>query len=113
MKYSFFHHTIQDLLAAMHISKMPSGDQMRHFCNMFGQPKFDTVIQFYAGITSLNLAGIQTFLSDTIFASSVFEMNMAMMITSSTGFRAIFNSIISEAIFKNSESQVIMRLNNC
>ena len=102
MKYSFFHHTIQDLLAAMHMSKMPPDDQMGHFRNMFGQPKFDTVIQFYAGITSLNLAGIQTFLSDTIFASSVIEMNdedMVMMMTSSTSIRAILNSIISSEFY--------------
>ena len=105
MMYSFFHLTIQDLLAAVHMSKMPPDDQLGHFRNMFGQPKFDTVIQFYAGITSLNLAGIQTFLSDTILASSVFEMNVEdklMMISSSTSVRATLNSMISE-VFKYSK----------
>ena len=63
-KYSFFHHTIQELLAAMHMSMMPPELQLDYFHKLFGQPRFNAMIQFYAGITSLQLDEIKIFLFD-------------------------------------------------
>ena len=51
--YCFLHLSIQELLAAVHISRMPSGEQISVFQELFGQPRFSAVFQFYAGITKL------------------------------------------------------------
>ena len=51
--YCFLHLSIHELLAAVHISRMPSGEQISVFKELFGQPRFSAVFQFYAGITKL------------------------------------------------------------
>ncbi len=51
--YCFLHLSIQELLAAIHISLMSSEDQISVFEKLFGQPRFGAVFQFYAGITKL------------------------------------------------------------
>ena len=51
--YCFLHLSIHELLAAVHISRMPSGEQISLFQELFGQPRFSAVFQFYAGITKL------------------------------------------------------------
>ena len=51
--YCFLHLSIHELLAAIHISHLPSGEQISVFQKLFGQPRFSAVFQFYAGITKL------------------------------------------------------------
>ena len=51
--YCFLHLSIQELLAAVHISHMSSSEQISEFQTLFGQPRFSAVFQFYAGITKL------------------------------------------------------------
>ncbi len=51
--YCFLHLSIQELLAAIHISLMSPEDQISIFKKLFGNPRFSTVFQFYAGITKL------------------------------------------------------------
>ena len=51
--YCFLHLSIQELLAAVHISHMTSSEQISEFQKLFGQPRFSAVFQFYAGITKL------------------------------------------------------------
>ncbi len=51
--YSFLHLSIQELLAAIHISLKSPKDQISVFQNLFGKPRFSAVFQFYAGITKL------------------------------------------------------------
>ena len=51
--YCFLHLSIHELLAAVHISRLPSGKQISVFQELFGQPRFSAVFQFYAGITKL------------------------------------------------------------
>ena len=70
IKYSFFHHIIQKLLAALYMSKLPPYNQLACFCNIFGEIRFDQMIQFYAGVTSLRLTGIKSILDATIFSYS-------------------------------------------
>ena len=51
--YCFLHLSIQELLAAVHISHMAPKQQISFFQNIFGTPRFSAVFQFYAGITKL------------------------------------------------------------
>ncbi|XP_064391374.1 NACHT, LRR and PYD domains-containing protein 3-like [Halichondria panicea] len=51
--YCFLHLSIQELLAAIHISLMSPKQQISVFQKLFGSPRFSAVFQFYAGITKL------------------------------------------------------------
>ena len=51
--YCFLHLSIQELLAAIHISIMSPKQQISVFQKLFGSPRFSAVFQFYAGITKL------------------------------------------------------------
>ena len=51
--FCFLHLSIQELLAAIHISHMSPKQQMVVFQELFGTPRFSAVLQFYAGITKL------------------------------------------------------------
>ena len=68
-RYSFLHQTIQELLAAMHMSRMPPEDQLDYFYNFCDQPRFHAMIQFYAGVTLLQLRGTERILYDRIFTN--------------------------------------------
>ena len=69
--YSFLHQTIQELLAAIHMSRMPPDDQLQKFHAFIAKPMFDVVIQFYAGITSLQFTKTVSFLSDSVLSSFI------------------------------------------
>ena len=56
--YSFLHLSIQELLGAWHISKMPHEVQVHIFRSKPGHQQFGEVFQFYAGITKLQTPGI-------------------------------------------------------
>ena len=64
--YNFFHLQIQELLAAYHISKLEEDEQVRIFKNLFGQPRFAAVFQFYAAFTKLRAQGIREVLVDML-----------------------------------------------
>ena len=51
--FCFLHLSIQELLAAVHISHMTPEQQISFFQNIFGTQRFSAVFQFYAGITKL------------------------------------------------------------
>ena len=51
--FCFLHISIQELLAAVHISHMSPKRQISVFQELFGTPRFSAVFQFYAGITKL------------------------------------------------------------
>ena len=51
--FCFLHLSIQELLAAVHISHMSAKQQIFVFQELFGTPRFSAVFQFYAGITKL------------------------------------------------------------
>ena len=57
--YSFLHSSIQELLAAWHISKMPHDLQLDLVHDRLGHQQFGEVFQFYAGITKLQTPGIR------------------------------------------------------
>ena len=51
--HNFLHLSIQEMLAAVHISRMPASEQISTFDSMFDDVRFSAVLQFYAAITKL------------------------------------------------------------
>ena len=51
--YNFLHLSIQEMLAAVHISRIPASEQISTFDSMFNDSRFSAVLQFYAAITKL------------------------------------------------------------
>ena len=49
--YNFLHLSIQEVLAAVHISQTPAREQISTFNSMFNEARFSAVLQFYAAIT--------------------------------------------------------------
>ncbi len=58
--YHFLHLSVQELLAAQHISKLPPSAQVQIFEKLFREPRFEAVFRFYAAITKLQTAGIRS-----------------------------------------------------
>ena len=111
MVYTFLHHTMQELLAAMHISRMVPGDQLDCFCKHFGDPKFDATIQFYAGITFLQMSEIKKHLYQTI------DRNMSALNTDDAisafcmnpGVKHSFYDIFKAGISLTTEEELVLR----
>ena len=57
--YNFLHLSVQELLTAYYISKLPSKEQVKIFKELFGKPRFAAVFQYYAAFTKLRTAGIE------------------------------------------------------
>ena len=64
--YNFLHLSTQELLAAFFISKMQPLKQVKIFNDLFTQPRFSAVFQFYAAFTKLQTEGIQNTISSII-----------------------------------------------
>ena len=64
--YNFLHLSVQELLAAYHITQMPADDQVQTFKDLFNQPRFTAIFRFYAGFTKLQTKGIRNVISDII-----------------------------------------------
>ena len=63
VSFNFIHLSIQELLAAFSISRLPSSQQISVFQELFSEPRFRAVFQFYAAITKLQNPGIRTIIS--------------------------------------------------
>jgi len=59
VSYNFLHLSVQELLAAHHIFKLPPGEQIPVFNDLLGQPRLAAVFQFYAAFTKLKTEGIK------------------------------------------------------
>eukprot|EP00731_Ephydatia_muelleri_P031351 Em0022g865a len=73
MRYNFLHLTIQELLAAIHMSKMPVKGQVCTFRHYYSQEQFGTVLQFYAGITSFKHPEVKDAFFDMLNSSATDE----------------------------------------
>ena len=51
--YNFLHLSVQELLAARHISQMSSSEQMTVFKKLFESSRFEAVLHYYSGFTKL------------------------------------------------------------
>ena len=58
--YNFLHLSVQELLAAFHISKYPPAGQVKIFNELFEKPRFSAVFQFYAAFTKLQSEGVRS-----------------------------------------------------
>ena len=63
LSYNFLHLSVQELLAAYHISHMDSSKQMEVFERMFGSSRFQAVLHYYSGFTKLANPEIRDFVS--------------------------------------------------
>ncbi len=59
MTYNFLHLSIQELLAARHLSNLPADTQVEIVRDLIDHPRFDGVFRFYAGITDLRTPGVE------------------------------------------------------
>ena len=50
--HNFLHLSVQEMLAAVHVSRMPASEQISTFDSMFNDARFSAVLQFYAAITN-------------------------------------------------------------
>ena len=64
--YNFIHLSIQELLAAWHISKMAPHNQIEILDCLFEHSRFISVFRFYAGITQLQTPGINYIIENTV-----------------------------------------------
>ena len=61
--YNFLHLSTQELLAAFFISKLDPAEQVKIFNELFQQPRFANVFQFYSAFTKLQTEGIRDTIS--------------------------------------------------
>ena len=65
--YNFLHLSVQEVLAAYHIgTQLPASEQVSKFLELFSQPRFSAVFQFYAAITKLKIPEIQKVIADIV-----------------------------------------------
>ena len=64
--YNFLHLSTQELLAAFYITKMKPAKQVKIFNELFEQPRFSNVFQFYAAFTKLQTRGIRNTVSSMV-----------------------------------------------
>ena len=67
ISYNFIHLSIQEMLAAYRISQMGNALQVRVFQTLLGEPRFATVLQFYAGFTKLTNRGVRNIITGSDF----------------------------------------------
>ena len=67
--YYFIHHSIQELLAAYHISQLKDEVQHKIFQTLLNEPRLSDVLQFYAAFTALTNKGVQKLISGSNFSS--------------------------------------------
>ena len=57
--YHFIHLSIQELLAAYHISNLGEDEQVKEFKDLLDKPRFSAVLQFYAAFTRFANQGVR------------------------------------------------------
>ena len=74
--YHFLHLSIQELLAAFHISKLEAGEQVRIFNDLFHQPRFGAVFKFYAAFTKFQAEGIREIVACLAHDNNKVQLNL-------------------------------------
>ena len=69
--YNFLHLSIQEVLSAYYIATwLSDSEQVSQFQQLFNQPRFAAVFQFYAAITKLKIPGMCQVIARTVKAES-------------------------------------------
>ena len=69
--YNFLHLSVQEILSAYYIAtKLSDNEQVSQFQQLFNQPRFAAVFQFYAAITKLKSPGISQVIDTIVEAKS-------------------------------------------
>ena len=74
--YNFLHLSVQELLTSYHISKLPPEEQVKIFKELFDQPRFAAVFQYYAAFTKLQTTGIED-----VIVSIIQQNNKDLLLT--------------------------------
>ena len=59
ISFNFLHLSVQELLAAFHVSKLSAPEQIQIFNDLFDQPRLAAVFRFYAAFTKLQTEGVR------------------------------------------------------
>ena len=94
-RYTFLHHTLQELLAAIHMSRLPAEHQYEIFLLRFFQPQFETMIQFYAGMTLLKIPEIRSILLNKALIDFNTENNLGFNLASPKMKKLMFEAFKS------------------
>ena len=73
LSYNFLHLSVQELLAAYHISHMKSNEHRDIFKKMFGGSRFRAVLHYYSGFTKLANEAVQTYITTSSQEKSKIE----------------------------------------
>ena len=69
--YNFLHLSVQEVLSAYYLTtKLSDSEQVSQFKQLFNQPRFAAVFQFYAAITKLKSPGIRQVIDKIVEAKS-------------------------------------------
>ena len=74
LSYNFLHLSVQELLAAYHISHLDPSEQIKEFKLMLTNPCFHAVLHFYSGFTKLANPAIQDYISTYSQQSQISEI---------------------------------------
>ena len=99
--HNFIHFSIQELLAAIHISQIAPEEQILKLDSMFNDDKFSSVLQFYVAITK--------------FCTSTPNPSLVPSFYKPTGIPKSVYKLIRNAIRKNSKynTNLLVSLLNC
>ena len=112
--YCFLHLSIQELLAAIHITLMSPKQQISVFQKLFGSPRFSAVFQFYAGITKLRtsrpiLSLLPRFLCPV--PATVFDLVRKIVKKKEKKYRILLLSLIN-CLYEAEDSQLCVFVAN-
>ena len=81
VSFNFIHLSIQELLAAFSISRLPPSQQISVFQELFGEPRFRAVFQFYSAITKLRNPGIRSIVTTIIQNRKRFRSQKPLLVS--------------------------------
>ena len=76
VSFNFLHLSIQELLTAFSISHLPPSQQISVFQELFDEPRFSAVFQFYAAITKLQNPGIRSIITRIVLTEGPFLVSL-------------------------------------
>ena len=111
--YNFLHLSIQELLAAVHIAtKLQNDEQAEKFKEMYNNPRFSAVFQFYAAITKLKTPEIKDVVVQVAKGCAIDDpdhMNIALLLSLLHCLYEAQDSSLCELVADQLESKLNLR----